>query len=62
MIKLRSYELMLFKLVAIPILKKVADALEQHVEESEAEWDDILVGALKTIIEFLENPDVFQKQ
>jgi hypothetical protein len=53
---------MLFKLVAIPILKKVADALEQHVEESEAEWDNVLVGALKTVIEFFETPDVFQEQ
>lgn len=62
MIKLRSWELMAVKLIAVPILLKIVTALEQHVAETPAEWDDVLVGALKTVIEFFEAPDVFQKQ
>jgi hypothetical protein len=52
---------MLINLLVIPILEKVAKALEEKAAETPAEWDDVVAGALRTVIEFFKTPGVVKE-
>lgn len=60
MFKLPVYIVMLIGMVVVPVLAKVCDALKKKAAETPENWDDLLVGALETVIEFLKDPGVFE--
>lgn len=60
MFKLPQYIIMLIGVIVIPVLSKVCVALKKRAEETPETWDDILVGAFETVLEFLKNPGVFE--
>jgi len=59
MIKVRKWELALIKGVGLPLLRRLCEALEEVVAKTPTRFDDALVGALKAVIDFLEQDDVF---
>lgn len=54
MIKLRAWEIMLIKLVVIPILCKVRDALKEYAEGTDTQVDDHLAGIIDVLINALQ--------
>ena len=58
--KLGTWELILVKAVIVPALKRIALELEKKAAETPESWDDIMVGTLKTTIEFFENPLILE--
>lgn len=61
LIKIRGWQLILITLIVIPVLRRVADVLDKKAKETPGEWDDIAVGALKTAIEVLQSPEIFEQ-
>ena len=60
MFKLPQYIILLIGLIVIPVLSKICAELKIKAQQTPENWDDILVGALETVIEFLKNPGVFE--
>ena len=61
MIKLRKWQLVLIYMLCLPILDKICSALQKKAQETPEEWDDVLVGAFKVVIEFLKAPETFEE-
>jgi len=61
MIKVRSWELMLIKLVGLPILKRISKLLTNKAMKTDSEFDDALLGAFDVVIGFLESEGVFEE-
>jgi len=61
LIKLRGWQLMLVKLIALPILRKVVIATKAKAAETPNDWDDILGNAFEVVINFLESPEAFEE-
>lgn len=53
---LGGWEIILVKLVVLPVLRTIADILMKQAEETPDEWDNVAVGTFKSIIAYLENP------
>jgi len=62
MIKLRSWEMMLVRMIALPILRRISARLVKKAGDTPEEWDDILAEAFQTVIAFFENPGTFKVQ
>lgn len=61
LIKVRAWQRILITLLVIPALDKIAAILFKKAEETPGEWDDLLAGAFKTVIEFLRSPEAFEE-
>jgi len=62
MIKLRGWELMLVRMLALPILEKLIDMLVEKAEsDSEDNWMDVVANSMKIVIEFLKAPETFEE-
>ena len=59
-IKVRNWELTLIQLIAIPILKRIVQKLEEKAQQTPGIVDDAAVGALKTAVEILSNPEIIE--
>ena len=59
-IKVRNWELTLIQLVAIPILKRIVQRLEEKAQQTPGIVDDVVVGVLKTVVEILSNPEIIE--
>jgi hypothetical protein len=60
MFKLPMYVIFLIGAIVVPVLTKVCNALKKRAEVTPEEWDDVMVGALEAVIEFLKSPGVFE--
>jgi len=60
MIKIPQYLIFLIGIVVCPILDKIATALEKHASETPENWDDVLAGAFRTVVEALKAPGLFE--
>jgi len=60
-IKLRKWELILVRMVALPTLERVARTMEEKAKQTPASWDDILAGAFRAVIEFLKSPEAIEE-
>lgn len=60
-VKLRSWQLILIKLIVLPVLRKLGDQLEKKAVETPQEWDDVIAGAFKTVVEFLNSSEAFEE-
>lgn len=61
LIKLRGWQLMLVKAIALPVLKKLSAQIKAKADASPAEWDDVIAGAFETVVAFLESPEAFEE-
>ena len=59
-IKVRNWELTLIQLIAIPILKRIVQKLEEKAQQTSEIVDDVVVGVLKTAVEILSNPEIIE--
>ena len=59
-IKVKDWELIFIQLVAIPILKRIVQKLEEKAQQTPGIVDDAVVGALKTVVEILSNPEIIE--
>ena len=59
-IKVRNWELTLIQLIAIPILKRIVQKLEEKAQQTPEIVDDVVVGVLKTVVEILSNPEIIE--
>jgi len=59
-IKVRNWELTLIQLIAIPILKRIVQKLEEKAQQTPGIVDDVVVGVLKTAVEILSNPEIIE--
>jgi len=60
MIKVRKWELTLIRLVGLPILKKINEAIMEKAQETDTKFDDALAGSFAVVTDFLEDPGTFQ--
>jgi len=60
MFKLPQYIILLIGVIVVPVLSKVCTTLKEKAAKTPEEWDDILVGAFETVLEFFKNPGVFE--
>lgn len=56
-----GWELVLIKLVVLPVLKNIADLLVIQTKKTPNKTDDIVAGMFKSIITFLEDPTILTK-
>ncbi len=62
LIRLRGWQLMLVRAIAIPILRKIASDMEKRAKATkDNKWDDVLAGAFSTVVEFLSSPETFER-
>ena len=59
-IKVKDWELIFIQLVAIPILKRIVQKLEEKAQQTPEIVDDVVVGVLKTAVEILSNPEIIE--
>lgn len=62
MFKLPQYIILLIGVIVIPVLSKICISLKERAAQTPETWDDILVGAFETVLEFLKNPGVFESK
>lgn len=60
MIKVAPYIIMLLGLIVVPILDKVATALEESAKKTPDSYDDILAGAFRTVVDALKTGGIFE--
>ena len=60
MIKVPSYLLLLVSLLVVPILDRVAAALEEQAKKTPESWDDVLAGAFRTVVDALKTGSIFE--
>jgi len=60
MFKLPQYVIYLVGAIVVPVLIRVCAALKEKAAQTPADWDDIVVGAFETVLEFLKNPGLFE--
>jgi len=60
MFKLPAYVIFLIGAIVVPVLSKVCEALKKKAQETPETWDDVVVGAFETVLEFLKNPGIFE--
>ncbi|HNR14064.1 MAG TPA: hypothetical protein PKM59_12195 [Thermodesulfobacteriota bacterium] len=61
MIKVRRWEKMLIAMILVPVLERLADALEKGATTTEAEWDDILASSFRMVVEVLKAPGTIEE-
>ena len=59
-IKVRNWEFTLIQLIAIPILKRIVQRLEEKAQQTPGTVDDVVVGVLKSVVEILGNPEIIE--
>lgn len=59
MIKVAGYIIVLLGMVVIPILDRVATALEEAAKKTPESYDDILAGAFRTVVDALKSGEIF---
>ncbi|MFH1640605.1 MAG: hypothetical protein ABIA66_01440 [Candidatus Omnitrophota bacterium] len=59
--KVRGWQLVLIKVIVVPILKMLSSALKKRAAETPDEWDDIAAAAFETVVAFLESPESFEE-
>jgi len=60
-VKVRAWQLFLIKALVIPILKKLAQAVEAKATETPEKWDDVAAAALTSAVEVLESGQIFEE-
>jgi len=60
MFKLPLYIIFLIGSLVVPVLAKICSTLKEKAKQTPEEWDDVLVAAFETVIEFLKQPGVFE--
>jgi len=60
MFRLPSYLVMLIGFLVVPVLEKVAIALEARALTTPEEWDDIAAASFRTVIEFFKSPGMIE--
>jgi len=61
MIKMRKWEIILVRKLAIPILKAIIQKIKVAAEGTPTQVDDAIVNAIEAVIEFLEDPETFEE-
>jgi len=59
-IKMRRWEILLLKMVGIPLLRKVANGLNAR-DENTTGVDDVMGHAINAVCDFLGAPDVIEE-
>jgi hypothetical protein len=60
MIKVRAWELTLITRLVIPLLKKITFELKARAEETDTQIDDMAIGFLETVIDFLSTDGLIE--
>ncbi len=60
MFKLPLYVIFLVAGLVVPTLSKICEELKKKAAETPATWDDLVVGAFETVLEFLKTPGIFE--
>ena len=60
MFKLPQIIIMLIGIIVVPVLTKICVALKEKAAQTPETWDDVLVGAFETVLEFLKSPGIFE--
>jgi len=60
MFKLPMYVVFLIGAIVVPVLTKICTALKEKAAQTPETWDDVMVGTLETVLEFLKNPGIFE--
>ena len=60
MFKLPQIIIMLIGIIVVPVLSKICVALKEKAQQTPETWDDVLVGAFETVLEFLKSPGIFE--
>ena len=60
MFRLPQYIIMLIGIIVVPVLSKICIALKEKASQTPETWDDVLVGAFETVLEFLKTGGVFE--
>jgi len=55
-IKLRGWQLILVRAIVLPVLERICKGIEEKAAATPEEWDDVLAGAFRTVVEFLKGP------
>lgn len=56
-----GWEIILIRLVVLPVLKNIADLLVIQTKKTPDKTDDIVAGMFKSIVAFLEDPTILTK-
>ena len=59
MFKLPGYVIFLVMNLVIPVLIRIVAELKKKAAETPETWDDTVVLAFETVLEFLKTPDIF---
>lgn len=59
MFKLPLYVIFLVLNLVVPVLIKIVGELKKKAAETPETWDDTVVMAFETVLEFLRTPDIF---
>ena len=60
MVKVKKLHLFLIKKLGLPIVKKLVGLVQKAAaEDKEDNWLDVVASALETVVEFLEDEEVF---
>jgi len=60
MFKIPAYVIFLVAAIVVPVLTKICVALKKKASETPETWDDVVVGAFETVLEFLKEPGLFE--
>ncbi|RLG71713.1 MAG: hypothetical protein DRO11_03875 [Methanobacteriota archaeon] len=60
-IKMRRWEIILVRKIAIPILKNIIQKIKVAAEATQTQVDDVIVNAIEAVIAFLEDPETFEE-
>lgn len=61
LIKLRGWQLFLVRVIVIPVLERIADRLDEKAKATPEEWDDLAVGAFRTVLQLLQSGEIFEE-
>lgn len=61
LIRIRGWQLFLIRVIVIPVLQRVSEALGEKAEKTPEEWDDLAVGAFQTVLQILKSGEIFEE-
>jgi hypothetical protein len=59
MFKLPMYVIFLILNLVVPVLVKIVTELKAKAAATPETWDDTVVAAFETVLEFLKTPEIF---
>lgn len=59
-IKVRRRELLLIRLIGVPVLRMIISILKKWAEQTKNEYDDEIVVFLEGLLSYLTNADLFE--